>query len=114
LAPERLYEDFYIKLLAELKAHNAWFATAGQVTEWFRRRREIIFKEVKLAGDTIQLKLKDDYEGNNHPQMTLRIFNSNSKHSKDEFSYGPAKNYKDIPWDGASELEITLNGAKRN
>jgi hypothetical protein len=39
IAPERLWDGFYLKLLEELKSKEAWFATAGEVVSWFRKRR---------------------------------------------------------------------------
>jgi hypothetical protein len=44
LAPERLWGDFYVKLL-RLIAEDArvWFTTAGRAVEWFRWRRTIRF-----------------------------------------------------------------------
>ena len=36
--PERFWGDFYIRLLSELRASNAWFGNASQVVEWFRKR----------------------------------------------------------------------------
>jgi hypothetical protein len=39
LAPEQLWKTCYSELLQELKDHGAWFATASQTVEWFRKRR---------------------------------------------------------------------------
>ena len=39
IAPERLWDGFYLKLLGELKSRGAWFATAAQTVSWFRNRR---------------------------------------------------------------------------
>jgi hypothetical protein len=43
IAPERLWDDFYIKMIKKLEAAGAWFCTAGQAAAWFRRRREVTF-----------------------------------------------------------------------
>jgi hypothetical protein len=44
LAPERLWDQFYQRLLQELGAGNhAWFATARQAVSWFRWRRSFRF-----------------------------------------------------------------------
>lgn len=39
IAPERLWEDFYVQLIDELKKRGAWFATAAETVAWFRERR---------------------------------------------------------------------------
>ena len=72
LAPERLWGDFYKRLLQELDARGAWFGTAGQVVQWFRARRSVVFEECGFAGNTVRLRLK--YEGSDfEPRMFLRV-----------------------------------------
>jgi hypothetical protein len=44
IAPERLWDGCYRDLLQELKSRGAWFATAGQATSWFRKRRSAVFE----------------------------------------------------------------------
>jgi peptidoglycan/xylan/chitin deacetylase (PgdA/CDA1 family) len=43
LAPERLWGDFYRRLLDSLSQNRVWFATASQAIDWFRQRRAIRF-----------------------------------------------------------------------
>jgi hypothetical protein len=44
LAPERLWDRFYQKLLDEVgRDDRAWFTTAGEAVDWFRWRRSIRF-----------------------------------------------------------------------
>jgi hypothetical protein len=43
LAPERLWGDFYVRLLNRLASRRVWFATAAEIVEWFRERRAISF-----------------------------------------------------------------------
>jgi hypothetical protein len=59
IAPERLWDGFYLNLLAELKRRRAWFPTAAQAVAWFRRRRAATFD----AAGTID---------NDAPGFTLR------------------------------------------
>lgn len=44
IAPERLWDDFYLRLVAKLGAAGAWFCTASQASMWFRRRRAVDFQ----------------------------------------------------------------------
>ena len=39
IAPERLWDDFYIELVEELKRRGAWMPTASDAVAWFRARR---------------------------------------------------------------------------
>lgn len=45
LAPERLWGDFYQTLLNKLNAMNVSFASAEEVTDWFRLRRSIYWHD---------------------------------------------------------------------
>jgi hypothetical protein len=63
IAPERLWDDFYIQLVRKLEAAGAWFCTAGQAAAWFRRRREITFGPGKAEMVTARAQGKDDLPG---------------------------------------------------
>ena len=39
IAPERLWEDFYRKMLRELRSRGAWLPTSRKAVAWFRSRR---------------------------------------------------------------------------
>ena len=39
IAPERLWDDFYLRLLRELKGRRAWLPNAAKAIAWFRKRR---------------------------------------------------------------------------
>jgi hypothetical protein len=43
IAPERLWDDFYAELVEKLESAGAWFCTAAEAAQWFRRRREVTF-----------------------------------------------------------------------
>lgn len=56
IAPERLWEDFYLKLLAGLKRRGAWFPTATQAVAWFRKRRSAKVEAASGDGGTLRIK----------------------------------------------------------
>ena len=56
IAPERLWEDFYLKLLARLKRRGAWFPTATQAVAWFRKRRSATVEAVSVDGGALRIK----------------------------------------------------------
>jgi hypothetical protein len=69
IAPERLWDGFYIWLLTELKAKDAWFATAAKTVSWFRKRRSATFKQTENG----RIKIHDG--GNDGlPGLRVRIF----------------------------------------
>jgi len=46
LSPERLWGEFYVELLQEVKRFRVWFGTAEKVVSWFQKRRSLQFREV--------------------------------------------------------------------
>jgi hypothetical protein len=44
IAPERLWGDFYMQLIDELKEKGAWITTASEAVAWFRKRRSATFE----------------------------------------------------------------------
>jgi hypothetical protein len=105
LAPERLWDDFYLRLLDELNALNGWFAPANQIVEWFRRRRSVVFREAIFEGKKLRLHLK--LNGNeSDSKLMLRI------HTPDANTSGSSrikKNPVDILWNGRAEMEIAID-----
>jgi hypothetical protein len=74
IAPERLWGDSYIELLARLNEAGAWFATAAQAVAWFQKRRSTVFTESNLAdgfvNTCVQTASSDDL-----PALKIRAYN---------------------------------------
>jgi len=73
IGPERYWDDFYIKLLGEIKKHQAWFATARDVVNWFAKRRSVTFEKVEFLGNSLKLKVSGDIPSEG-PGLLLRIY----------------------------------------
>ena len=72
IAPERLWGDFYVGLVDELKNREAWLSTASQAVSWFRKRRSAIFETV--GGESRTLRVKIGLDGNEElPGLRLRV-----------------------------------------
>src|SRR3989441_2870835 len=71
IAPERLWDEFYIQLLAGLKSRRAWFPTASQVVSWFRKRRSVDLQG--FTGQADDLQIKDSVNSPNDQLPGLRI-----------------------------------------
>jgi peptidoglycan/xylan/chitin deacetylase (PgdA/CDA1 family) len=54
LAPERLWRDFYVDLLEELRSRGAWLANARDTVLWFRKRRAVVFDDIDWANRVSQ------------------------------------------------------------
>jgi hypothetical protein len=72
LAPERLWGGSYRDLIQGLKDRDAWFATAGQAVEWFRKRRSAEFVTDPADPLVGGVKLAPSH-GSSLPGLRLRI-----------------------------------------
>ncbi len=106
LAPERLWADFYIKLLDKLKSCPTGFWTAKQVTQWFQKRRSVTFKNVSFTKNTLLLNLEHQGETNGSG-LTFRIYSGKNGTSK---SVEESLGYIDVPWNGQCNLQIPYTG----
>jgi hypothetical protein len=78
LGPERLWGDFYVTLLDNLRARKPWFATAAQTVSWFRNRRETSFDSATHDGRNIRVQLANNRLANNAanvPPLVVRVHN---------------------------------------
>ena len=99
LSPERLYEDFYIKLLDELKNKNAWFATATDACKWFRIRRAAKFEDVTQDGNVFHIKISNE-KNDTLPSMILRVYQPDINMQIIKFT--------DLPWQSESYFSINV------
>jgi hypothetical protein len=97
LSPERLYEDFYIKLLNELKNNKGWFATTTDTCNWFKKRRAIKLNDVKVDGNNIYINTKREAT-DTQPSIILRIYHPLQKKEIPEIAIRQLLNYTDIPY----------------
>jgi hypothetical protein len=102
IAPERLWDDFYIRLVGKLEAAGAWFCTVGQAAEWFRRRRKVRFGTSKTAMATAQAHGKHDLPG-----LRIRSYPSESGSRIRASKVGEAGS-SDVSLKGAGEVATVL------
>ena len=72
IAPERLWDDFYIDLIATLKGRAAWFPTAAGAVSWFRSRRSARFNYVRQENGALRIRVSS-VPGEDIPGLTLRV-----------------------------------------
>jgi peptidoglycan/xylan/chitin deacetylase (PgdA/CDA1 family) len=105
LAPERLWGEFYVRLLQELRTRGAWFGTAGQVVQWFRQRRSVLFEESRFTEDTLRLRLGRK-GGGFEPRLFLRVHRPQRAGSMGAYAQ---QTHLDVPWTGQPSVEISLD-----
>lgn len=104
LSPERLWGDFYTKLLGEIRAHRVWFGNAGNIVGWFRSRRAIRFDCVRFEDDHAHVALSSPLP-TCVPPLNVRIYYPTLS-PKGSASSVPEISYKDTQWNGEQALEI--------
>jgi hypothetical protein len=72
IAPERLWDDFYIDLIATLKKRAAWFPTAARAISWFRSRRSARFDYVRQEDGALRVRVSSA-PCEDIPGLTLRV-----------------------------------------
>jgi hypothetical protein len=104
LAPERLWDQFYLAVLKELSAAQTWFATARDVVGWFRTRREVRFRHVCRNGDQFEIVL-DQGPKEANPDLVVRL----------TLARGPAGEVVqiDTPLKGRTRISIPVSVADR-
>ncbi|MCK5508902.1 MAG: hypothetical protein KAI50_10335 [Desulfobacterales bacterium] len=83
LAPERLWDSFYVRLLKNLKQRKVWFATATQAVHWFQKRREIEFCKPVVTNNSISIELRH-LNGAPSPGMAMRVYKPRNTNQRDE------------------------------
>ena len=73
IAPERLWNEFYGRLLDDLRKRSAWFATAADVVAWFRKRRETVFEHVPVKRAAARVHVPTGPSGSDLPALNLRV-----------------------------------------
>src|ERR1700722_11836290 len=108
LAPERLWGAFYSDLIQDLKHRNAWFASAGQATAWFRKRRSAEFESEGIEPDAVRAKVGVD-QRDNLPALRLRIHKARKLVS---INVQDGDSYVDTVVGGKSETSIPSAAAR--
>lgn len=107
LAPDRLWDDFYLSVLEELKKRNTWFASAKEAVLWFKMRRSIRFDKAEVNLDGVTLRLNGN-SFNQKPCLQLRIHRPNRKGTFSQRLDDSNGNYLDFPLQKQMELQFSL------
>jgi hypothetical protein len=95
IAPERLWGDFYVDLVTELRARGAWLTTAGQAVAWFRKRRSAVFENVSWEAWALRVKIAVE-TGDDLPDLQLRVHDGLERHQNSLIRPVPAESCRDL------------------
>ena len=96
LAPERLWDRFYERLLGALRSDGAWFGTAHEVVEWFRLRRTVTFGHIEVEPSRLSIELGGTDARAADAGLVIRV----------HFANGNETTVVDVPWHGQSRLNV--------
>jgi hypothetical protein len=107
IAPERLWTDFYLKLLDELKSRGAWSPTAAQAVSWFKKRRSVAFGPVSWDEGRVSLSAlaSTDLES---PGLRVRVHRPKARNLIEEPPHNSSAAYLDVCFKTNLETNITL------
>lgn len=107
IAPERLWDGFYLKLLRELKRRGAWFATGGQAVSWFKRRRSALVESSLEEGGKIRIKASVRSDSRS-PGLRIRVHKPKSWKGTQGTPAQSSPTFVDMALKEKIDTEITL------
>jgi hypothetical protein len=107
-APERLWGDFYQKMLAELQTHAPWFATAAQTVAWFRMRRSACFESVAWESGAAKVRCRLTALDTTLPGLRIRVHKPHALNPAELLAAGSPGGFVDTPLPDSMHLSIAL------
>ena len=107
IAPERLWDDFYLNLLGELKSRGAWLPNAARAVAWFRKRRAARLEWSWSGPDTIRIRGQQDLV-DALPGLKIRIFKPRAQSLSEAIGARKAPAFVDKAFDRTTHLALAL------
>jgi hypothetical protein len=108
IAPERLWDGFYLKLLRELKGRGTWFATADQAASWFRKRRSAAVETT--LGEKGSIRIKASAKSDSKlPGLRVRIHKPGMWNGMEKMSTQAPPNFVDVDLNEKIDTEIRFD-----
>lgn len=101
LSPERLWGEFYMRLLEEMQHFRVCFERAGEVINWFRARREIRIEEYSSPSPGVRVRMCTPIPHQRH-SFVIRLYSPNVK--RKSHRNGGSSTVRDIIWKGEEDL----------
>jgi hypothetical protein len=107
IAPERLWGDFYLRLLGELKSRGAWLPNAGLAVAWFRKRRAATVEWSRLGTDAIRVRGRIDTAGT-LPGLKVRVFKPRARSLSEPVSTRKAPEFLEKRFDRTTDFDFAI------
>ena len=107
IAPERLWDEFYLNLLTGLKRRQAWCSTAAQAVAWFRKRRSASFETVSWEPGVLHAKVSVDGD-EKLPGLRLRIHRAGCLPRDGAMGTDASESYVDIGFNRRIDTRVSI------
>lgn len=107
IAPERLWGDFYVRLVEDLKSKRAWFSTASQAVSWFKKRRSAVIESVIREGDSFRIRVSLDHSDQDLPGLRVRVYNARSTQANGYEQKKSKPGYAEVAFNRGDEIQIS-------
>jgi hypothetical protein len=106
IAPERLWGDFYLRLLGELERRKAWLPTASKAVAWFRKRRSAT---VGVQVEESRLKVRGRMNGaDDLPGLRVRVHKPRTGSLGETVAAPAPAEFVDLPLNDSTDLNIAI------
>jgi hypothetical protein len=106
IAPERLWGDFYARLIRELENRGAWFATAANAVAWFQKRRCAVF-DYWWSGEH-HVHVTANVTGDRLPPLSIRVHAPRNRRATESLEAEYPPRFHDLPMNGRMDVDIPL------
>jgi hypothetical protein len=107
IAPERLWGDFYLDLLDELKRRGAWMPNAAQAVAWFRKRRAATVEWSWSGIDSIMVRARLDM-ADALPGLKIRIFKPRAQSLSEPIATRNSPGFVEKTFDKVANFDLTI------
>jgi hypothetical protein len=108
IAPERLWDDFYHKLILELKNKGAWFPTAAEAVAWFKKRRSATFNTISWEDGVLKLSITAEAEPA-LPGLRVRVHQPMAQSLFESLPPNSSAKYVDLVFQNKLETSIAIS-----
>jgi peptidoglycan/xylan/chitin deacetylase (PgdA/CDA1 family) len=105
IAPERLWGDFYLRLLGELKTRGAWLPNAATAVAWFRKRRSAAVEWNWSGTGTIRVRGRLDTV-DTLPGLKIRVFKPRSRSISEPLGASKQPEFFDQRFDKTTDINF--------
>jgi hypothetical protein len=108
IAPERLWDTFYVWLLADLKRRGAWLTNAANAVAWFRKRRGVVFNGIRFENGRWHGHVSVAHQAKHLPSLILRVYKPQAPSFQESAGESTPINFVDQKLEESMELEMGI------